>query len=57
MKLRIKRILALAALIFPLALQAQTKLAEPLVNEFSERAAERFQLKNDPILVFITDQI
>lgn len=57
MKLRIKRILALAALIFPLALQAQTKLSEPLVNEFSEKAAERFQLKNDPILVFITDQM
>jgi hypothetical protein len=57
MKLRIKRILILAALIFPIASQAQTKLTEALVNEFSEKAAERFQLKNDPILVFITDQM
>lgn len=57
MKLRIKRILVLAALVFPLALQAQTKLAENLGNEFSEKAAERFKLKNDPILVFITDQM
>lgn len=57
MKLRIKRILILAAIILPLALQAQTKLPEALANEFSEKAAERFQLKNDPILVFITDQM
>ncbi len=57
MKLRIKRILVLAALVFPFALQAQTKLNEALTNEFSEKAAERFQLKNDPILVFITDQM
>ena len=57
MKLRIKRILILAALILPLALQAQTKLTDALINEFSEKAAERFQLKNDPILVFITDQM
>jgi hypothetical protein len=57
MKLRIKRILILAALIFPLASQAQTKLNDALATEFSEKAAERFQLKNDPILVFITDQM
>lgn len=57
MKLRIRRILILAALILPLASQAQTKLNESLANEFSEKAAERFQLKNDPILVFITDQM
>ncbi|WP_298741528.1 hypothetical protein [uncultured Chitinophaga sp.] len=57
MKLRIKRILILAALILPQALQAQTKLTDALINEFSEKAAERFQLKNDPILVFITDQM
>ncbi len=52
-----KRILVLAALFFPLIVSAQTKLADAIADDFSTRAAERFQQKNDPIMVFVTDQM
>ncbi|SEM93275.1 hypothetical protein SAMN04488505_10782 [Chitinophaga rupis] len=52
-----KRILVLAALIFPLIVSAQVKLAEAVAEDFSTKAAEKFQQKNDPLLVFVADQM
>ncbi|HEY8918056.1 MAG TPA: hypothetical protein VIM87_16535 [Chitinophaga sp.] len=52
-----KRILVLAALIFPLIVSAQVKLSEAVAEDFSTKAAEKFQQKNDPLLVFVADQM
>jgi hypothetical protein len=52
-----KRILVLVACLFPLILSAQTKLTQPLMDDFSERAAYHFKQPNDSIMGFITDQM
>ncbi|MET7001613.1 hypothetical protein [Chitinophaga defluvii] len=52
-----KRILVLVTCFFPLILCAQTKLTQPQMDDFSDRAAHHFQIPNDSIMGFITDQM
>jgi hypothetical protein len=52
-----KRILVLAVLIFPLVAFAQTKLSDEAAEEFSTKAAARFQQKTDSLMVFVADQM
>ncbi|NIG56846.1 hypothetical protein [Chitinophaga sp. Cy-1792] len=52
-----KRLLALVTLLFPLVMQAQNKLAQSIVDDFSARAAYHYQLKNDSIMGFIAEQL
>lgn len=51
-----KRLLVLLALIVPFIAQAQ-KLSESAIENISEQMAHHFQLRNDPILVFVTEQM
>ncbi|SHM00579.1 hypothetical protein SAMN05444266_10645 [Chitinophaga jiangningensis] len=52
-----KRLLALFTLVFPLALQAQSKLAQNIIDDFSNRAAYHYTLKNDSITGYIAEQL
>lgn len=52
-----KRFFVLVALIFPLALSAQTKLSETVAADFSARVAYHYQLKNDSITGYIAEQM
>lgn len=51
-----KRLFVLLMLIVPFAAQAQ-KLSESAIENISERMAHQFQLRNDPALVFVTEQM
>ncbi|RAJ87297.1 hypothetical protein CLV59_10146 [Chitinophaga dinghuensis] len=52
-----KRFLALFLFAAPLALQAQSKLAQNIIDDFSSRAAYHYQLKNDSIMGYIAEQL
>ncbi|MBC9912727.1 hypothetical protein [Chitinophaga varians] len=52
-----KRLFVLVALIFPLALSAQTKLSETIAADFSARVAHHYTLKNDSITGYIAEQL
>lgn len=52
-----KRILVLVTCFFPLILSAQAKLTQPQLDDFSDRAAHHFQIPNDSIMGFVTDQM
>ncbi|SFE76861.1 hypothetical protein SAMN05518672_11023 [Chitinophaga sp. CF118] len=52
-----KRIIALIAFILPVALNAQTKLAENIVEDLTHKIAEHYELKNDLGTLFIADQL
>ncbi|WP_291909931.1 hypothetical protein [Chitinophaga sp. CB10] len=52
-----KRLLALFTLVLPLALQAQSKLAQNIIDDFSNRAAYHYSLKNDSITGYIAEQL
>ncbi|CAL1520461.1 hypothetical protein [Chitinophaga sp. MM2321] len=52
-----KRFFALVAFIFPLVLSAQTKLAQPVSDDFSARVAYHYQLRNDSITGYIAEQM
>lgn len=52
-----KRILILIAFSLPLALYAQTKLPDALMEDFSTKMAARYQLNNDSITLFVTEQM
>ena len=51
-----KRLFVLLMLMIPFMAQAQ-KLSESAIENISERMAHQFQLRNDPALVFITEQM
>ncbi|MGX5817868.1 hypothetical protein ACWKWU_06715 [Chitinophaga lutea] len=51
-----KRILILCCCLFSLAAQAQ-KLSESAVEDISSKMASRFLVRNDPALVFVTEQM
>ncbi|MCW3468023.1 hypothetical protein [Chitinophaga nivalis] len=52
-----KRFFILLAFLFPLTLSAQTKLAQPVIDDFSARVAHHYQLKNDSITGYIAEQL
>jgi hypothetical protein len=52
-----KRIIVLIAFILPLALNAQTKLAENITEDLSKKIAEHYELKDDLGMLFIADQL
>lgn len=52
-----KRIIVLIAFILPLALNAQTKLAENITEDLSKKIAEHYELKDDLAMLFIADQL
>ncbi|MBV7532973.1 hypothetical protein [Chitinophaga sp. sic0106] len=52
-----KRLLALFTLVLPLALQAQSKLAQNIIDDFSNRTAYHYSLKNDSITGYIAEQL
>lgn len=52
-----KRLFVLVALIFPLAISAQTKLSENVAADFSNRVAHHYTLKNDSITGYIAEQL
>lgn len=52
-----KRIIVLIALILPLALNAQTKLADNIVEDLTQKMAEHFELKNDLGVLFVAEQL
>ncbi|MBC9934844.1 hypothetical protein [Chitinophaga qingshengii] len=52
-----KRFFVLVALIFPLALSAQTKLSETVAEDFSNRVAHHYQLQHDSISGYIAEQL
>jgi hypothetical protein len=52
-----KRIIVLIAFILPLALNAQTKLAENITEDLSKQIAEHYELKDDLAMLFIADQL
>lgn len=51
-----KRLFVLLTLMIPFMAKAQ-KLSESAIENISERMAHHFQLRNDPILVFVTEQM
>jgi hypothetical protein len=52
-----KRIIIFIAFLLPLALNAQTKLTDNLVEDFSTKMAARYQLNNDSLTLFVTEQM
>ncbi|HVI46762.1 MAG TPA: hypothetical protein VM802_17925 [Chitinophaga sp.] len=52
-----KRFFVWIALIFPLVLNAQTKLSQTVADDFSARVAYHYQLKNDSITGYIAEQL
>lgn len=52
-----KRIIVLIAFILPLALNAQTKLAENITEDLSTKIAEHYEMKDDLAMLFIADQL
>ncbi|UYQ91952.1 hypothetical protein MKQ68_17850 [Chitinophaga horti] len=52
-----KRILASILLILPLLAGAQSKLSPQMIEDFSQKAAQRYLLPNDSMFGFITEQM
>ncbi|PWV44864.1 hypothetical protein [Chitinophaga sp. S165] len=52
-----KRIIAILAFILPLTIQAQTKLEDKLAEDFSDKLAKRYEVRNDSLIVFVTEQM
>jgi hypothetical protein len=52
-----KRIIALIVFILPLALNAQTKLTDNIVEDLSTKIGERYEAKTDLAMLFIADQL
>ncbi|MFY0253593.1 hypothetical protein ACDQ55_06515 [Chitinophaga sp. 30R24] len=52
-----KRFFILVALIVPALLQAQTKLTETVIDDFSARVAAHYQLPHDSITGYIAEQL
>jgi hypothetical protein len=52
-----KRIIALIVFILPLALNAQTKLADNIVEDLSTKIGERYLAQTDLGMIFIADQL
>ncbi|NSL90075.1 hypothetical protein ECE50_024785 [Chitinophaga sp. Mgbs1] len=52
-----KRFLVLMALVLPLAISAQNKLAQAVADDFSARVAHHYQQKNDSITGYIAEQM
>ncbi|UPK71073.1 hypothetical protein [Chitinophaga filiformis] len=52
-----KRIIAILAFILPLAIHAQTKLEDKIAEDFSDKLAKRYEVRNDSLIVFVTEQM
>jgi hypothetical protein len=52
-----KRIIALAVFILPLVVNAQTKLTASIADDFSDKVAARYLVRNDSLIVFVTEQV
>ncbi|SDG81479.1 hypothetical protein [Chitinophaga filiformis] len=52
-----KRIIAILAFLLPLAIHAQTKLEDKLAEDFSNKFAKRYEVRNDSLIVFVTEQM
>lgn len=52
-----KRFFVLIAFILPLGLNAQTKLSETISGDFSEKMAKRYELRDDSLILFVTEQM
>jgi hypothetical protein len=51
-----KRIIAILAFIYPLAIHAQ-KLEDKFAEDFSDKFAKRYEVRNDSLVVFVTEQM
>jgi len=51
-----KRIIAILAFIYPLAIHAQ-KLDDKFAEDFSDKFAKRYEVRNDSLVVFVTEQM
>jgi hypothetical protein len=51
-----KRIIAILAFIFPLSIHAQ-KLEDKIAEDFSDKLAKRYEVRNDSLIVFVTEQM
>lgn len=52
-----KRIIAILAFILPLTIHAQTKLEDKIAEDFSDKLAKRYEVRNDSLIVFVTEQM
>ncbi|MVT11140.1 hypothetical protein [Chitinophaga tropicalis] len=52
-----KRIIVLIAFILPLGSIAQTKLTETITEDFSTKMAKRYELRDDSLILFVTEQM
>lgn len=52
-----KRIIAILTFILPITIQAQTKLEDKIAEDFSDKFAKRYEVRNDSLIVFVTEQM